>query len=386
MASPARYRGTCKSDNCKFGGSIQLGQMIVWNRSIKGQIYHAECAPTGWQVNPSPTPSNPNPAPIANEGQSPAHYDAQPENPSVQVHQNGDQLANVIAQAVAGLIKVPEPTATPLDETRVIELVKEHSSPIKATRVEYVAPSGEIKDLGLQHETFPLLLRLAQCITSDGHLNIMMVGPAGSGKTRAAMEVAKALGLPFSFDGGMDSPYPLIGYMDAKGEVVKTKFRNAYQNGGVHLLDESDCYSPNAALALNAALANGHCAFPDGMIERHPDFICLCAANTFGLGATNDYVGRNKLDAAFLDRFTVLRWDYDNALEVIACGNEKWAKRVQAVRTAIHAKGIKVVLSPRASMRGAAMLAQGIPQSEVERLELRKGLTDDQWNMVKEAN
>ena len=35
----------------------------------------------------------------------------------------------------------------------------------------------------------------------------------------------------------------------------------------------------------------------------------------FGTGSTLQYTGRNKLDAATLDRFMIIEWDYDTDLE-----------------------------------------------------------------------
>ena len=51
-------------------------------------------------------------------------------------------------------------------------------------------------DLGLQHFQFPELVKMV----STG-LNIFLVGPAGSGKTTAAINVAKALEIEFHFTG-----------------------------------------------------------------------------------------------------------------------------------------------------------------------------------------
>ena len=133
----------------------------------------------------------------------------------------------------------------------------------------------------------------------------MMVGPAGSGKTTAAHEAAKALGIPFYFTGAIDSAYKLTGFIDAQGRTVRTAFREAFEHGGVFLFDEMDSSMPAALLAFNAALANGHADFPDGIIKRHPDFRAIAACNTFGGGANRQYVGRMQLDAASLDRFAI---------------------------------------------------------------------------------
>src|ERR1700676_639204 len=154
-----------------------------------------------------------------------------------------------------------------------------------------------------RHFQFALLMQLAKAHTENVPVNVWLVGPAGSGKTKACEQVAHELGIEFYFTGAISEPYSLLGYKDANGNYVSTTFRQAYENGGVFLLDEVDGISPNALFTFNAALANGHCAFPDKVVKRHKDCIIIAAANTFGLGGTSDYVGRVKLDAATLSRF-----------------------------------------------------------------------------------
>jgi hypothetical protein len=118
------------------------------------------------------------------------------------------------------------------------------------------------------------------------------------------------------------------------------------------------------------------------MVERHVDFICIAAANTFGLGATSEYVGRMKMDAAFLDRFVFISWDIDELLEIQICGNDKWANRVQGLRHRAVSSGIKVVISPRASVYGAKLLASGMDQATVETICVKRGMTKDQWEGI----
>lgn len=172
--------------------------------------------------------------------------------------------------------------------------------------------SGEVVDLGLQHEKFELLLRLCGARRPDGNrLNIWLTGPTQSGKTTAARNVARALGLPFYAESSLDEDYKVTGYRQPSGEVVRTQFREAMEKGGIFLADEADNWNPSAWTALNAPLANGFGVFPDGIVPRHPDCIIIAAANTWGLGANAEYVGRNRLDAATLARFRPqIEWHY----------------------------------------------------------------------------
>jgi len=242
-----------------------------------------------------------------------------------------------------------------------------------------VGEQGERKDMGVQHRMFATLLQMCSGRTMSGYrLNVFLSGPAGSGKTTAAEKVAEALGLKFAFNGAIDTEYKLLGFTDAQGRVVHRPFRHIYEHGGVYLFDECDGSLPGALLALNAALANGYCDFPDGPVKRHPDCIVIAAANTWGYGATFDYVGRNKLDAASLDRFVRLAWPYDESLERALATDTDWCAYVQKCRLIASQKGLKVVISPRATYHGCALLETGMSKRDVANAVLLAGLTDEQ--------
>lgn len=201
-----------------------------------------------------------------------------------------------------------------------------------------------------------------------------LVGPAGSGKTTLAEQIAKVLQRPFYMASRVSSEYKLTGFVDANGKCVRTAFREAYEHGGVFLFDEVDASDADALTAFNAALAGKLADFPDGVVARHPDFVAIAAGNTFGRGADRQYVGRNQLDAATLDRFQVYEVDYDEQLEIKLAGNEEWTKYVQRVRHAIDAEKVRHVVSPRASIAGAKLLAAGMARAKVEEACIWKGL------------
>lgn len=246
----------------------------------------------------------------------------------------------------------------------------------------------QVRELGLQHKMFETLLKFIRT-----RFPVWIPGPAGSGKTTAAMNVAKALNLPFHFNGAVDTEYKLLGFTDAGGHFHQTPFYLAFKYGGVYLFDEVDASNPNAMVAMNAALENGKCVFGNGeCVEIHADFYVIAAANTYGGGATHEYVGRNKLDAATVDRFIMLEWDYDEALERAVAHMQNpnsesvvddWVTYVQRVRLIVkNTSGIKHVVSPRASLRGARMLCNGINRESVIAATVRKGLSSDQWLTV----
>lgn len=193
-------------------------------------------------------------------------------------------------------------------------------------------------------------------------LDILIVGQAGTGKTHAARQVAEALSLPFYCQsvGAQTSKSDLLGYMDATGKYVQTNFRRAYEEGGVFVMDEIDAGNANVLIVLNSALSNDVCAFPDKMVERHPDFKFIATANTYGNGASREYVGRNQLDAATLDRFVLIDWKRDKKLEEKLTEpytyGRFWCAFVRRVRDWVDDQGLKAIISPRTTVQGAILL------------------------------
>lgn len=228
------------------------------------------------------------------------------------------------------------------------------------------APKVDVKN---SHKLLP---DVVTCVAAG--TNPFLVGPAGSGKTTLCQQVADVLKRKFYAENRVTSEYKLLGYMDATGRYVRTQFREAFEKGGVFLLDEVDASDPDVLTTFNSALANHLCPFPDALVKAHKDFVALAAGNTFGRGADRQYVGRNQLDAATLDRFVVLEMDYDEAAELTWAGNDDWTLYVQQVRAAVEAEKVRHVVSPRASIYGAKLLAAGMDRDLVAERCIWKGL------------
>jgi cobaltochelatase CobS len=217
--------------------------------------------------------------------------------------------------------------------------------------------------------------------------NVWIAGPTGSGKTHAARQVAEALSLslerpiPFYLQGAMSQPHEFLGFfMVGTGKYVTTPFRQAFEFGGVVLFDECDASDSSVTLAMNAMLANGHGVFPDKPdgLAKHPDCYVIAAANTWGSGATADFVGRNKLDAAFMSRFPIkLAWYYDEAFERSLYPGP-FTVKVQSARRKAAERGLKIVIDPRHSDAGNALVAAGFTDSEAADMTYLSGLTEQQ--------
>ena len=301
---------------------------------------------------------------------------------SKQVEERAEAAQNALLQLVNNL--------NMLNEDKVIQLIKEHTGPqnINVDNLidlikEHSAPQTHIhlngvqevtKIDGLTHPKFKTILTLL----SVG-LNPYITGPAGSGKTYTAKQCADALNLPFyalSLS-AQTTQSQIFGYMNANGNFVETDFYKAFVNGGVFVFDEIDNGNPNVLAAINSALSNGVCSFANGMQEKHQDFKCVATANTIGNGATAQYVGRNQIDKATLDRFQIVFYDYDPTLELMMCNNRK-----DIYSMVTHArellKNTKAVVSPRATAAIYKLTSVGMDIKEAFDLAVTNKLTDNE--------
>lgn len=292
-------------------------------------------------------------------------------------------VIDIVTRNMGHTINAAAATVTEQARVTLAEIVEEARAIVNgAPRTLRIEIAGRVKVLPAtpRHPMFDALLAMVVAGHEPGGLAVMLVGPAGSGKTTACQQVADALGLAFYTNGALTGAHELTGYKDAAGSYHETAFRRAFECGGVYLMDEMDRSDPAVVLALNSALANGFMAFPDKSepVRAHADFIPIVAANTFGRGADRLYVGANQMDAATLDRFAPLAWDYDEALERAITGDDAWVSYVQAARNAAATHKIRHVISPRASMGGANLRRAGLPFDLVADATIWKGLDTEQ--------
>lgn len=181
---------------------------------------------------------------------------------------------------------------------------------------------------------------------------VYLYGPAGSGKSHTAEQIADDLGLPFYGQTTIQFAHDVRGYGDAGGNFQDTPFYKAFAFGGVYFQDEYDRSNAEAAIVLNSALANGWYDFPIvGRVEAHPDFRFMAAGNTLMKGADDGYITGQEIDPSSRDRFDFyFQVGYLREVELhIAHGNEEIVNFVEDVRQAIKSCGIEHVVSYRAT-------------------------------------
>lgn len=397
MQGRAHEVGTCDADTkkrrvlaCNRCGQINL----MWHRCsrIGGHALY-ETVKTGWKqyeadtMKPHictgkfagvPAPTAPPAAPMVDdEVRSIATEAARAAAQALLANANGDLKAKFDEFAMT--------VSQGLGQALIARL-NELALPAKVTTIE-LRSNGAVKRIDGTHAQMPELLYWANARDQHGfRFPVMMFGKPGVSKSYTAHQVADALGLSF----GLISLNPqtpesrLFGYKDAGGTYHRTLFRDAFENGGVYLIDEIDNASDALLTSLNSCLANGHGAFPDGLVQRHADFVCIATANTPGRGGDANHAGRRALDAATINRFAVLDWRNDDELElkIALTINEKsgrlWLEWVRTVRAYCAANHPKVIVSPRSTMMGAkAILDSPFTLEQVADMVLFKGLDKD---------
>jgi energy-coupling factor transporter ATP-binding protein EcfA2 len=331
---------------------------------------------------------------------------------------SGDETPGELMQRALAMLA---PAVAPLDEDAVRVIVAEEiekaparmdESAIRAlvtsevatamprtVRVEIVNGDKVTKTEG-QHFLFPLVVKLI-----SAGVPVMLCGPAGSGKTTLAHNVARVLEKQFEFNSygpGM-SEAKLLGYKDAGGSYHSTALIRMAKAGGVYLADELDRADGAIVTTLNSLLANGQISTPEGCFEKHSEFVFIAGTNTAGTGANDLYTAAQEQDAALLDRLFFLSMPYDEALEERACGlsltpqkeiaidaggvvtAEKWLLAVRAARQVCADRQMRHTISPRASIMGARLCAQSIGIDWLIAGLLTRGLPADEAQAIESA-
>lgn len=234
-------------------------------------------------------------------------------------------------------------------------------------------------NIDTEHSEFANLLINLKC-----KINVLLVGEAGSGKTTGAHNVAKALNLNFASIsvGQQTGKHEFFGFIDGHGHFVETEFYTTYKNGGVFLIDELDAGNAGVLTSINSALANGSCAFACGMVEKHENFICVATANTYGNGATLDFVGRNAIDGATLDRFVVITWNIDSILEQKIAQSTESYNLILSIRNACKKLNIRHIVSTRALINYDKLTSAGMDTENALKMSVWKGISQENKALI----
>jgi hypothetical protein len=209
-----------------------------------------------------------------------------------------------------------------------------------------------------------------------------LVGPPGGGKSYLGEQLARMWDVPF-YDISLSMWTPesrLLGALLPSGLVSDPDFRKAWEFGGVIVIDEADNANPNLITSLNAALANGHCSFPDKRVKKHPQCYIIMGGNTTMRGGDKAFPERNAMGAATIDRVCYVQFPVDAALERRAalafCPTMgPWVTWFQGLREWAATNDPKLMVSPRSTYYFAKLLHQGM-------LTVPEMLEDALWKLI----
>lgn len=202
-------------------------------------------------------------------------------------------------------------------------------------------------------------------------------------KNVICQRVAEALDLDFYFSNAIQQEHKVTGFIDAGGAYHETQFYKAFKNGGLFFMDELDASIPEVLIILNAAIANRYFDFPCGRIDAHPNFRLIAAGNTYGTGADNVYTGRYNLDAASMDRFSIIPIKYSKAIEnEITNSNKELIDFCHAFRQVTTTSNINCIFSYRA-LDAITKLEKEFPIKVAMKIALIKGMDKDDLILIK---
>jgi cobaltochelatase CobS len=200
----------------------------------------------------------------------------------------------------------------------------------------------------------------ALAVAMQDNENVMIVGPAGIGKTSMVLELAARCSAPVLHMNGwgeMRSAH-LQGtkalYVDEKtGQSVTdwedSEFIKAAEEGWWVLVDEIDSLQPNITFILHPVLERRRRMFVQGRKNPHVKFDkrfrFIGTANTLGFGDESGmYTGTQVMNQALIDRFdTVIRKEYPGK------DTEKAILVNLGISTSVADKMLEVVTGVRAA-------------------------------------
>lgn len=271
-----------------------------------------------------------------------------------------EDYVRVVRHATNTELCVPEKDVTvlecPKNKQPLLDFLntKENSDKKKEQKKQKSVDEVKKDKLRFNFKTFDPEDQLRIAILS-GQQNIWMVGPAGCGKSTMVRLAAETFDLPYyCISCGIGtSAAEFVGYKYPTREA--TKFAEYYSKPSVLLLDEFTALDPAVAQVVNAALANGEIETTTGLVKRHPECVIIATSNTFGSGASRQYVANNQLDSSTIDRFVggIIEVNYSNKYE--SQFDSEVVTYVQNLRDIIAANDLRRIASTRMIQAGHKM-------------------------------
>lgn len=250
---------------------------------------------------------------------------------------------------------------------------------------------GEVIKLDLAHATMPRLLKRI-----NARIHTYVWGPAGTGKTHAALQACTACGIPDSnvfleSCNPFFTPHNYTGYQNALGNYTESALYRflACDGPAAFIVDEFDRQRPDAPSVLNSLLAQGFITFPNGERQYLTDgkFI-IALGNTNMRGGSTAYSAASRQERSTIDRFSYLYWGIDETLEATIANAlspdharvwHQWIKAVRVFLARPENRNLdEISPTPRSTYDGLKQIVKcGDSYSEAAEDNVFKGLAAD---------
>lgn len=236
-------------------------------------------------------------------------------------------------------------------------------------KIHVILPTGVEIDSTSQHFQFPTV---ALHLGRGRH--VWITGPAGTGKSEAALAYGKKAGVPRITLVPMHEDMSvgrLTGYKSpVNGEWIKGDLEDVLTEGGLAILDEIDRCRPGVPVGINSILAQRLFTVNGETRPVHEKAQIVATSNTIH-GANGEFTAARQQDKALSDRFLMIKWEADEKFELKLAGSDQreWVVYCQKLRKFVNELGIQSGrVSPRHMIGGAQDLRDGLDRQETERV------------------